>query len=66
VVKSLGTSISTIGKKNKMIEELACTYRICGLSFVGHRVRISHSASKGAEWHACGDVDSPVAFRPML
>ena len=47
VVKALGIPISAIRKKKKRIGELACTQRMCGLSFVGHRARVSHSAHKG-------------------
>jgi hypothetical protein len=37
MLKVLGTFISATRKKNKRIGVLAYTYRVCALSFIGHR-----------------------------
>jgi len=41
--------ISAIREKNKRLEELECTCRMCGLPFVGHRARVLSGLR-------CGDV----------
>jgi hypothetical protein len=39
---------------------------MCGLSFVGHRARISHTARWGAEWHVVWWCGGPEWSRPDI